>query len=45
MPKKWEDCVRKVKSKGGRGNPYAICTASTGLTRSGKRSRSGKRGR
>lgn len=42
MPKKWEDCVRKVKAKGGRVNPYAVCTKSTGLTRSGKRSGHGK---
>lgn len=40
MPKKWEDCVNDVKRKGGSVNPYAVCTASTGLTRSGKRSKS-----
>lgn len=32
MPKKLMDCVRKVKAKsGGKVNPYAVCSASTGL--------------
>lgn len=42
MPKgtKVEKCVRKVKAKGGRGNPYAICQAATGQSyRTGKRLR------
>lgn len=40
MPKKWERCVKKVKAKSGKKvNPYAVCTASTGLTRSGKKSK------
>lgn len=38
MPKKWHRCVEKVKAKGTARNPYAVCTRSTGLTRSGKRS-------
>ena len=26
MPEKWERCVEKVKAKGGKYNPYAICS-------------------
>jgi hypothetical protein len=28
MPKKFDRCVRKVKRRGGRVNPYAVCTAA-----------------
>lgn len=28
--KKWKRCVKKVKKKNKRVNPYAICTASLG---------------
>lgn len=28
--KKWDDCVRDVKRKGGAADPYAVCTASLG---------------
>ncbi|MDE2097158.1 MAG: hypothetical protein KGL39_07920 [Patescibacteria group bacterium] len=37
MPAQWERCVNDVKAKGGAANPYAVCTKSTGLTRTGKR--------
>lgn len=37
MPKKWTDCVKRVKAasrrSGKKVNAYAVCTASTGLTR------------
>lgn len=28
MPKKLERCVKKVKAKGEKVNPYAVCNAS-----------------
>lgn len=31
MPKKLEDCVKKVKAKRSGVNPWAVCVASTGL--------------
>ena len=31
MPKRLVDCVKKVKAKGDNVNPYAVCSASTGL--------------
>ena len=45
MPKgtKVERCVRKVKAKGGKVNPYAVCQASTGQSyRTGKKIRKKK---
>lgn len=30
-PKRLERCVEKVKAKGGKVNPYAVCVKSTGL--------------
>ena len=30
MPQKLDDCVAKVKSKGGVDNPWAVCNASVG---------------
>ena len=32
MPKKLQRCVAKVKSKGGKVNPWAVCVESTGLS-------------
>lgn len=38
MPKKLEDCVRKVKAKGGVKSPWGVCVKATGLKpHSGKR--------
>lgn len=40
MPEKFERCVRKVraqnKGKKKKGNPYAVCTVSLGMTAQGK---------
>ena len=38
--KKFDRCVTKVKSKGGAKNPYAICNASMGKSKSKFRSNS-----
>jgi 3D (Asp-Asp-Asp) domain-containing protein len=35
MPAKWERCVQEVKHKSPHVNAYAVCTKSTGLTRTG----------
>jgi len=40
MPEKWERCVKEVKAKQGKKvNAYAVCTASTGLTREGNKTK------
>lgn len=31
MPKKFVSCVKKVKAKGKKNNPYAVCRVSTGF--------------
>jgi len=31
MPVKFKSCVKKVKLKGGKVNPYAVCRVSTGF--------------
>jgi len=31
MPAKLIRCVKKVKAKGGKVNPWAVCIASTGI--------------
>jgi len=41
MPKKLMDCVRKVKAKGGKVNPWAVCVASTGLKPEKKKNKKG----
>ena len=33
MPKRLEECVAKVKKKGGVKSPWAVCIASTGIKR------------